>query len=293
MNRKLLPVIHELFANLSGYTVHLSPETFAASGAPVPATTFMQLLAADGPRHHLSYLPARLPAAAFLQLLHHATYPVLFFRIAAGQVYPVVIKRSGKHFELYQLQSNLPERQTITNLEHLLENCFTLPDTSAGEPLIPYVTCILQPASNPAKTGGAAGDKKQPSPLHRFFQLLAPEKREIGYLYIYAAIAGIISLSLPLGVQSIIGFISAGQVTASVVVLIAVIVAGTLVTGDLQLMQVWLVEYLQQRLFSRMAFNFAHRVPKFQLEGLQPHHPVELMNRFFETVTLQKGLEYV
>ena len=294
MNRQLLPVIHELFANLSGQPVHLAPEPFTPSGVPVSVTTFMDLLVTEGFRYQLFYMPAGLSAATLASLLQKATYPVLLFKEEADQVYPVIVKRVGKLFDLYPITSSEPERQIIANLTEFLASCYTVPTVAGSEPQIPYVTCLAQVTNRPevkaGGTPGAASEKKQPSPMSRFFSLLAPEKREIWYLYIYAAIAGIISLSLPLGVQSIIGFISAGQVTASVVVLIAVIVAGTLITGGLQLMQVWLVEYLQQRLFSRMAFDFAHRVPRFQLDGLQQYHPVELMNRFFETVTLQKGL---
>jgi ABC-type bacteriocin/lantibiotic exporter with double-glycine peptidase domain len=62
--------------------------------------------------------------------------------------------------------------------------------------------------------------------LSRFLKLIKHEKREIGYVYLYASIAGLISLSLPLGIQSIIGFVSSGQVTTSLVVLITFIILG-------------------------------------------------------------------
>ena len=126
--------------------------------------------------------------------------------------------------------------------------------------------------------------------MQRFWQLLAAEKREIVYLYIYAIIAGLISLSLPLGIQSIIAFVSSGQITMSVVVLITLIVLGLLIVGGMQIMQLWLVEYIQQRIFARTAFDFAHRVPRLQSEALHRYYPPELMNRFFDTVSLQKSM---
>ena len=128
------------------------------------------------------------------------------------------------------------------------------------------------------------------TPMQRFWQLLASEKREIVYLYIYAIIAGMISLSLPLGIQSIIAFVSSGQLTASVVVLISLIVLGLLIVGGMQVMQLWLVEYIQQRIFAKTAFDFAFRVPRLQMESLHKHYPPELMNRFFDTVSLQKSM---
>ncbi|RAU83939.1 peptidase domain-containing ABC transporter [Pontibacter arcticus] len=136
---------------------------------------------------------------------------------------------------------------------------------------------------------GNKSDKKA-TPVQRFLQLLSLERREIVYLYVYAIAAGIISLVLPLGIQSIIGFVSSGQVTVSVVVLISLIVLALLIVGGLQVMQLWLVEYMQQRLFARTASDFAYRVPRLQPEALRKHYPPELMNRFFDVVTVQKGL---
>ncbi|GAB3541268.1 ATP-binding cassette domain-containing protein [Pontibacter brevis] len=128
------------------------------------------------------------------------------------------------------------------------------------------------------------------TPMQRFLNLLSIEKREIIYLYVYAVAAGLISLALPLGIQSIIGFVSSGQISVSVVVLIGLIVLALLIVGGLQVMQLWLVEYLQQRLFARTAFDFAYRIPRLQAEALNKYYPPELMNRFFDVVSLQKGL---
>lgn len=126
--------------------------------------------------------------------------------------------------------------------------------------------------------------------MQRFFKLLATEKREIIYLYVYATAAGLITLAVPLGIQSIIGFVSAGQVSVSVVVLISLIVLALLLVGGLQVMQLWLVEFIQQRIFARTAFDFATRLPRIQPEPLLKYYPPELMNRFFDVITLQKGL---
>ncbi|MFT2007265.1 peptidase domain-containing ABC transporter [Pontibacter sp. 13R65] len=135
-----------------------------------------------------------------------------------------------------------------------------------------------------------SSNKKGIRPIKRFLNLLSLEKREIIYLYVYAMAAGLISLSLPLGIQSIIGFVSSGQISVSVVVLIALIVVALLIVGGLQVMQLWLVEYIQQRLFARTAFDFAFRIPRIQPEALYKYYPPELINRFFDVVTLQKGL---
>ena len=131
------------------------------------------------------------------------------------------------------------------------------------------------------------------TPIQRLFRLLAAERRDIVYLYVYAALAGIISLSLPLGVQSVIGFVSSGAISTSLVVLIGLIVLGTLLVGGLQIMQVYLVEYIQQRLMARVALDFAVRLPRVRTEALKGEYLPELMNRLLDVPTLQKGLSTI
>jgi ABC-type bacteriocin/lantibiotic exporter with double-glycine peptidase domain len=128
------------------------------------------------------------------------------------------------------------------------------------------------------------------TPVQRLFRLLGAERRDIAYLYVYAALTGLISLSLPLGVQSVIGFVSSGDLSTSLVVLITFIVAGTLLVGALQVMQVYLVEFIQQRLFARVSLDFAVRLPRVRTESLDGQYLPELMNRLLDTPTLQKGL---
>ncbi|QNH60846.1 ATP-binding cassette domain-containing protein [Hymenobacter sediminicola] len=128
------------------------------------------------------------------------------------------------------------------------------------------------------------------TPGQRLLRLLASERRDITYLYVYAALAGLINLSLPLGVQSVIGFISSGDVSTSIIVLIGFIVLGTLLVGGLQVMQLYLVEFIQQRLFARLSLDFAVRLPRIRTESLDGQYLPELMNRLLDTPTLQKGI---
>jgi ABC-type bacteriocin/lantibiotic exporter with double-glycine peptidase domain len=128
------------------------------------------------------------------------------------------------------------------------------------------------------------------SPIRRLFRLLHIERKDIGYIYIYAVMAGMVYLSLPLGIQAIIGLIMSGQVSTSVVVLVSFVLVGILVNGGLQIMQISLIEYLQRRLFTKAAFEFSYRIPKVKLESILKEYAPELMNRFFDILSVQKGL---
>lgn len=128
------------------------------------------------------------------------------------------------------------------------------------------------------------------TPIQRLLRLLAPFRREIRYIILYAVVAGLINLSLPLGIQAIIGQIAGGAISASWGVLVLFVIVGALLVGILRLMQLSVMEYLQRQVFTASAVEFAVRIPRFNLEMLRKEHLPELVNRFFDTLTLQKGL---
>lgn len=136
----------------------------------------------------------------------------------------------------------------------------------------------------------SGAENKNVSPVRRLFQLLSADKKDIFFVYVYAALIGLVSLTLPLGIQAAVELISGGVVSSSVYLLIGLIIFGTLGTGILQVLQITIVEYLQRRLFTKSAFEFAFRVPRIKMESVLNMHMPELMNRFFDVLTLQKGL---
>ena len=126
-------------------------------------------------------------------------------------------------------------------------------------------------------------------PLTRFYNLLALDKKDVYQIFFYAIFAGLISLSLPLGIQAIVNLIQSGRVSASWIVLIVLVVFGVALVGILSLMQLRITENLQQKIFVRSSFDFAARLPKIKFEALYNSYPPELANRFFDTMAIQKG----
>ena len=127
------------------------------------------------------------------------------------------------------------------------------------------------------------------SPLKRYFNLLRLDKRDISQIIFYAIFAGLVSLSLPLGIQAIINLIQAGRVSISWIVLVVIVVIGVALVGILSLMQLRITENLQQKIFVRSSFEFSYRLPKIKFEELYNQYPPELANRFFDTISIQKG----
>ncbi len=127
------------------------------------------------------------------------------------------------------------------------------------------------------------------SPLNRFYNLLLLDKKDVLQLFFYAIFAGLVSLSLPLGIQAIINFIQSGRVSVSWIVLVVLVVIGVALVGILSMMQLRITENLQQKIFIRSSFEFAGRMPRIKFEELYGTYPPELANRFFDTMSIQKG----
>jgi ABC-type bacteriocin/lantibiotic exporter with double-glycine peptidase domain len=131
------------------------------------------------------------------------------------------------------------------------------------------------------------------SPWERFTGLLNLEKKDIFQIFYYAVFGGLVTLSLPLGIQAIINLIQGAQVSTSWIVLVILVTTGVLFSGALQLMQLRIIETIQQRIFMRASFELSYRFPKIKMNELHNYYPPELANRFFDTLTIQKGLSKI
>ncbi|MEL6304095.1 MAG: ATP-binding cassette domain-containing protein [Bacteroidota bacterium] len=127
----------------------------------------------------------------------------------------------------------------------------------------------------------------------RLLGLLALDKKDILQIFYYAIFAGLVNLSLPLGIQAIINLIQGAQVSTSWIVLVVLVTLGVAFVGILQLMQIRIIENVQQKIFTRSSFEFAYRFPKIRMSELRNYYPPELANRFFDTLTVQKSLSKI
>lgn len=127
----------------------------------------------------------------------------------------------------------------------------------------------------------------------RFLGLLKLDKKDIFQVFYYAIFAGVVNLSLPLGIQAIINLMQGAQISSSWVVLVIGVTVGVAFVGILQLMQIRIIENVQQKIFTRASFEFAYRFPKIKMSELHNYYPPELANRFFDTLTIQKSLSKV
>jgi len=135
------------------------------------------------------------------------------------------------------------------------------------------------------------GEPVHRTPVERTLSMMARERREILTVFFYATLSGGLSLILPLAVGGIVQLVQGRLFLQPVVVLISFVILGTIVAGVIQVGILKVVERIQQRVFARMALEFAFRVPRLRYAASLESNLPEQMNRLFEAVVIQKGIQ--
>ncbi len=127
--------------------------------------------------------------------------------------------------------------------------------------------------------------------LLKLNKLILTDKKDVTSVYFFAIVGGLISLSLPLGIQTIISFVMANSLSTSVVILTAIVIGGVFLNGFVQVRQSQVIERIRQKIFTRYTLEFSHTIPKISLEEIDNYYLPELVNRFFDITALSKSIE--
>lgn len=146
------------------------------------------------------------------------------------------------------------------------------------------VRCVvLQPYE---KLGVAASDETEP--FARLRNLLRPEWSDIWSVLAFALIAGLLTLATPIAVESLVNTVAFGTLLQPVLILAIILFAFLGLQGLVRALQTYIVEIIQRRMFARVAADLAYRLPRARAESFDGRYAPELVNRFFDVVTLQK-----
>jgi len=133
-----------------------------------------------------------------------------------------------------------------------------------------------------------------PSPWRRFHGLLRPERADIVVVLVFSVVNGVLLLATPLAVDAVVNNIAFGgqeQVYLQALLLLAfVLFAFLALLAALRATQHYVMEVIQRRLFLRLTADLAYRLPRVEAEVLAESGGPELVNRFFEVVTVQKSV---
>jgi ABC-type bacteriocin/lantibiotic exporter with double-glycine peptidase domain len=129
--------------------------------------------------------------------------------------------------------------------------------------------------------------------VRSLFKILKLDKKDISSIYFFAILGGLIALTLPLGIQTIINFVVAGTLSTSIIVLIIIVVIGVFINGLVQVRQMQITEKVKQKIFTRYSLEFANKLPYLNIEKLDKYYLPELVNRYFDAPSLTKSLEKI
>lgn len=125
------------------------------------------------------------------------------------------------------------------------------------------------------------------------FDYITKEKKDVWSIYIYAILSGLVQLSIPLGIQAIVSFIMGATMVTSLYILIFFIVLGTFLVGFFRVKVMQIIEKIQQKMFVEYSIAFANKIPRINLSATKKYYLPELVNRFFDTQNLQKGISKI
>ena len=135
----------------------------------------------------------------------------------------------------------------------------------------------------------AKGISYDGNPLPRLRALLALEKRDLWVVVIYSIGVGLLTLVVPVAVQAMVNFIAFGSLLQPLVVLTLFVLVALGFSAMMNAFRVFTVEIIQRRLFVRVTTDFAQRLVRVKTEAFDRLHGPELVNRFFDVVTVQKS----
>ena len=125
-------------------------------------------------------------------------------------------------------------------------------------------------------------------PFDRLWAILRPEFSDINIVIVFALVTGLLALATPLAVETLVNTVAFGRVLQPVVILALMLLAFLAFSSFLRVLQTYVVEIIQRRLFARVSADLSYRIPRVEMTAMDTKDGRELVNRFFEIVTVQK-----
>ena len=134
-----------------------------------------------------------------------------------------------------------------------------------------------------------AAHATHPSPVSRLFQWMRSDRNDMMLVLLYAVVASIVGLCIPIAVQAMVNTVAFGAVLQPILVLAILVLAALSIAAFFRALQARVVETLQERIFARTALQLSRRLPRVDSSVLDEAHGPELVNRFFDVLTIQKA----
>jgi ABC-type bacteriocin/lantibiotic exporter with double-glycine peptidase domain len=129
---------------------------------------------------------------------------------------------------------------------------------------------------------------EETQPFSRVTKLIELEKSDI-YIIIFLTLgAGFLALAIPIAVQTLVNIVTMGGVLQPLILVSFMLFILLIFSGGLNLLETYVVELMQRRVFVRATLQSAAKAQAMQVSVRDSENTVELMNRFFDVSTVQK-----
>ncbi len=147
-----------------------------------------------------------------------------------------------------------------------------------GQPTLP---CSIDVPGSPENT-------RKIKPLERLSALMRMERPDIGAVFVFSVIVGILALASPIAVEALVNTVAFGRYLQPIIVLSLILLTFLGFGAAIRALNTYIVEIIQRRLFVRVVEDLAYRLPRVEQEAIDGYYAPELVNRFFDVVTVQK-----
>ncbi len=127
------------------------------------------------------------------------------------------------------------------------------------------------------------------NPFARVAKLIELEKSDIFIIVLLTLGAGFLALAIPIAVQTLVNIVTMGGVAQPLILVSFMLFILLIFSGGLNLLEVYVVELIQRRVFVRNTLQSAAKAQSMQVSVRDSENTVELMNRFFDVSTVQKS----
>ncbi|CAM2837304.1 ABC transporter transmembrane domain-containing protein [Legionella anisa] len=116
------------------------------------------------------------------------------------------------------------------------------------------------------------------------------DRATIASIMMISVIVSLLSLSIPIAAQTLVNLIAFGKLLQPVLTLSIMVLILMIALGALNVWQSIIIEVIQQKLMVKISLNLSRQFTHLSLDNFSSHHGPELVNRFFEVVTINKAL---
>ncbi|MFT7630757.1 MAG: putative ABC transport system ATP-binding protein [Mariniblastus sp.] len=155
-----------------------------------------------------------------------------------------------------------------------------------------YHWLLIQPilaAEQASRFHYQSGTLEEPlTPIRRFVAFLKPEAPDVRAILVFSIIIGLLSLTTPLAVEAVVNTIAFGRYLQPLIVLSLIVLVFLGFRAGLNVLMTIVTEIIQRKIFVRTVEDLSYRLTRVPLSTWKKYHGPELVNRFFDIVSVQK-----